>query len=231
MITITKLLKKRKTQVVLDNISCIIPKNKITALIGQSGAGKTTLLRCIVGLEDFQEGSIHVSSDTADKQNEKAAVGFVFQNYSLFSNLTVQENCIQPLMVVKRLNKEAAIAKASSVLNQLGIGHLAASYPAQLSGGQQQRAALARSVCMNPEVLVLDEPTSALDKANIRGLQECLQILINDGITILLTSQDRHFVKEIADTVVLLDQGKIVASITRQNGNLDDSSLIKSFLD
>lgn len=237
MIVINQVTKKRTnkniSKTVLQEVSCVIPKNKITALVGKSGAGKTTLLRCIAGLEDFSEGSITVagiSLDSVSPSDRASFVGFVFQNYSLFANLTALENCVQPLMVVRGCSREDAEKKAVAMLAMFGVENFCSSYPRELSGGQQQRVALARTMCMEPAAILLDEPTSALDGENTKILQQILQALSTRGITILFSSQDAQFVKAVAETMYLLEDGKVVEQADEGVGQLDSESKIARFL-
>ncbi len=237
MISINQVTKKKTNQsvekTVLKNISCEIPKNRITVFIGKSGAGKTTLLRCIAGLEGIDEGSITLSGKSLSdlsRQEHASTVGFVFQNYSLFPNLTIRENCMQPLMVVKQLDKATAQRKAQAMLELLGVDSLQDSYPRQLSGGQQQRVALARTLCMEPKAILLDEPTSALDPENAKILQQILQKLSANGITIVISCQDIRFIQSIAEQIYLIDDGKIVAQADTKTAPLDQSPEIGLFL-
>lgn len=237
MIVLNQVTKKRTTKtaekIVLRDVSCVIPKDKITVLIGKSGAGKTTLLRCIAGLEDYSQGSISVagiSLDSVSPRDRGSFIGFVFQNYSLFANLTVLENCVQPLMVVRGYSRMEAEKKSLSVLALLGVENLSGSYPYNLSGGQQQRVALARTMVMEPAVILLDEPTSALDGENTKILQNVLQKLCTSGITILISSQDVQFIKAIAEAMILVDDGKIIEQSDVGINSLCKASKIVNFL-
>ena len=237
MIVINQVTKKRATKTaektVLQDISCIIPKNKITALIGKSGAGKTTLLRCIAGLEDFSDGSITVAGISLNDvlpSSRASFIGFVFQNYSLFSNLTALENCVQPLMVVRGFSHEDAEKKAGAMLALLGVEIFRFSYPRELSGGPQQRVALARTMCMEPQAILLDEPTSALDGENTKILQDVLKNLCARGVTVLLSSQDSQFVKAVAQTMYLLEDGEVIEQADGGVVQLAPESKIAQFL-
>jgi ABC-type polar amino acid transport system ATPase subunit len=237
MISIKQVTKKITNQsiekTILKTISCEIPKNRITVFIGKSGAGKTTLLRCIAGLEKINEGSITLSGKSLtdlSRQEHASTVGFVFQNYSLFPHLTIGENCMQPLIVVKKLDKATAQSKAQAILKLLGVDSLQDAYPRELSGGQQQRVALARTLCMEPQAILLDEPTSALDPENSKILQKILQKLSVKGITILISCQDIRFIQSIGEQIYLLDDGKIVAEANTKTAPLDPTSEIGLFL-
>ena len=205
----------------LKNVTFSIPANCITSFIGKSGSGKTTLLRCIAGLENGYSGDISL-------KKRALTVGFVFQNFNLFSNLTVLENCIQPLIVVKKLTRAVACQKAEQLLTSLGMGAYEDSYPSQLSGGQQQRIAIARALCLNPKVLLLDEPTSALDPENTEVLIFILQRLTRQGVTVVLSSQDMMFVKMLQGNVVLLENGNIVDNADKISNFLNFNLLLSA---
>lgn len=237
MITINNLTKatekKSYRKKILNNISCNIPLNKISAFIGKSGSGKTTLLRCLAGLDQIENGCIKIGQQSLQSfsRTEKATtLGFVFQNYSLFNNLTVKENCLQPLMVVKKISKNAAVAKIEETLTSLGINELQDSLPRELSGGQQQRAALARTLCMQPKILLFDEPTSALDRENSRIFARMLQTLNAQGITIIISSQDNSFTKAVANNFYLIDNGQIIEQADSEANKLPATSKIALFL-
>lgn len=221
------LYRTKKNLPDLKNISCTFPAQRITLLIGTSGAGKTTLLRCIAGLERSYTGSITTSS----LQNDKPSIGFVAQQFNLFPNLTALENCMQPLMVVRKLNRTQSFEVAINVLARFGMQAYADRYPSQLSGGQQQRIALARACVLDPKVLVLDEPTSALDPDNTAQLATLLRSLCQAGMTIIVSSQDMSFARLITDHVYFLENGTLIEQFdTANTSSLDSASKIGSFL-
>ncbi|MBM3886632.1 amino acid ABC transporter ATP-binding protein [Candidatus Dependentiae bacterium] len=237
MINITQLTKKRSNKnvqkTVLSNVTCAINSNRITLLVGPSGSGKTTLLRCIAGLEQLDEGSITIQNKPLKELSnaERAGkIGFVFQNYSLFPHLSVLENCIQPLLVTKGIDRQKAVKKALPLLKQLGIETLQDFYPRQLSGGQQQRVALARTLCLEPQAILLDEPTSALDPENTVILSTILQKLTKQNVAIIISSQDVPFIKSIAEKICLLEEGKLMAETDTPYEQLEASSKIARFL-
>lgn len=214
MLVINKLTlyrpKTKKTD--LNNISCTIPMQRITSLIGKSGAGKTTLLRCIAGLQEPTQGDILFQDKNLlnlDACKRAELIGFVFQNFNLFTNLTVLQNCMQPLMLVQNKTAEEAEKKAIATLRQFGMDAYQSSYPSQLSGGQQQRVAIARALALGPKILLLDEPSSALDPENTQILIKLLKQLCTEGITIILASQDMGFVRAIRDYVCMVADGQI----------------------
>lgn len=204
--------------IVLDNISFAIPSNRITSFIGKSGAGKTTLLRCIAGLQENYTGNIAwdgTDLKSMSAQQRTSITEFVFQNFNLFPTLTALENCMQPLMVVKKHSRDAAYKKAMVVLGELGMAAYQDAYATQLSGGQQQRVAIARALCLDPKVLLLDEPTSALDPENTMLLVGMLKKLCETGVSIALSSQDMSFVRLVGDKIILIENGQANEDMTK----------------
>lgn len=201
-------------QQILNNVSCWAPAGRITILIGKSGSGKTTLLRSIARLNKFEyQGKIEIDGKdivALGSIEQASLLGFVFQDFNLFENMTVLENCVQPLIVVKKLGAQAAKEIALENLSNLGMGNFLSAYPKSLSGGQKQRVAIARALCMGPKTLLLDEPTSALDPENTTTFVALLKSLCAQGIAILISSQDMSFVKMILDRVYLVDDGRVV---------------------
>lgn len=203
--------RQKTKQNALQNASCTLTPGRITLFLGKSGAGKTTLLRCIAGLQAYQ-GTIQLDGLDLASQNSaqrSALVGFVFQNFNLFPQLTVLENCIQPLMVVRGVARESAREQAREMLDRLGIAAYQHAYPAQLSGGQQQRVAVARALVLRPKVLLLDEPTSALDPENSAILADILKQLCTQGIAVALSSQDMSFVSMIKDRTYIVTDSAV----------------------
>jgi len=207
----------------LNNVTCELVPGRITCFVGKSGAGKTSLMQVMAQLKTDYAGTVSVQErDLATLTPEQRAmtVGFVFQHFNLFSHLTVLQNCIQPLMVVKKLDYDRAYAKACEVLELFDMGNYYQAYPAHLSGGQQQRVAIARALCLDPQILLLDEPTSALDPSNVANLQMLLRMLAARGITIAISSHDMRFVEGVLDRAYLLDAGKIIESFDAQGSIL-----------
>jgi polar amino acid transport system ATP-binding protein len=216
MISIVNLTSKGVKTVsnkpILYNISCSFVPSSITALVGKSGAGKTTLLRCIGQLQEIADGTISIDGKQVQAmgpQERAQLLGFVFQNFNLFPQLTARENCIQPLMVTKGLSYQDAEKKISEIFATLDLLEHQNAYPATLSGGQKQRVAIARALCLGPKVLLLDEPTSALDYENSMILARLLKKLAKQGITIVLASHDREFVSIVQDTTFEINDGTI----------------------
>ena len=233
MITVKNLNLLLNKQQILENISCEIEPGKITTFIGRSGAGKTTLLKTIAGLYKTPQKTIFLDGQDISimtEQQRAVKIGFVFQNFNLFPHLTVLENCIDPLLI-KKISFDAARKIAQEKLTLLGMLDFKDKYPKQLSGGQQQRVAIARALCLNPEIILLDEPTASLDPINTDTLITILKNLVQNGITIIASSQDMNFVNKIFDQVFFMQDGKIIEScnhITRMNKSVQIASFLES---
>ncbi|MGY3925921.1 amino acid ABC transporter ATP-binding protein [Aeromonas simiae] len=200
---------------VLRNINLQVSRGEKIVICGPSGSGKSTMIRCINRLEEHQRGDIIVkgtplTSDLKQIEQVRRSVGMVFQHFNLFPHLTVLENCcLAPIWVQQRPRKEAE-ALAMKFLERVRIPEQALKYPGQLSGGQQQRVAIARSLCMNPEVMLFDEPTSALDPEMVREVLDVMVELAQEGMTMLCVTHEMGFAKEVADRVIFMDRGQIV---------------------
>ena len=199
---------------VLDGVSLSVAQGEIVAIIGRSGSGKSTLLRCINGLEPIQGGEIRVDGDLvtapkADLRRLRQKVGIVFQSYNLFPHLTVERNITLAPTVVKRMAPAEAQAIAQAVLRQVGLEDKLHAYPDQLSGGQQQRVAIARSLAMQPKVMLFDEITSALDPELIGEVLRVLERLARQGMTMLVVTHEMGFARNVADRVVFMHAGRI----------------------
>lgn len=207
----------KRDEPILQDISCVFDQGKITFLTGKSGAGKTSLLRCIALLRNDYQGRIVANSvdiKTLSNLQRAETIGFVFQQFNLFPQLTALENCTAPLRRVLKLPAKKAVNRAKKLFEMLDIADLSDRYPIRLSGGQQQRVAIARALCFNPEFLLLDEPTSALDPENTAILGDQLRLLATQGKTVIIASQDIPFVKAYADKTVVINRGLVCA----QNG-------------
>ncbi len=198
------------------DVSLEIEKGEILAIIGPSGSGKSTLLRCIAGLEIPEKGTIELNGQPLlyDKpkefQKQRIAMGVVFQKFNLFPHKTVMENLtLAPIQVLNKTAKEAEEI-ATYYLTRVGLLDKKDVYPSKLSGGQQQRVAIARSLCMNPEVMLFDEPTSALDPEMIGEVLDVMRDLANQGMTMVIVTHEMGFCKEVSKRVIFFDNGKIV---------------------
>lgn len=188
-------------------LSLTINAGSITCITGKSGIGKSTLLECIGQIRTNYDGMISFQDKNLKQltQFQRASLlGFVFQQYNLFPHLTVLQNCIQPLMVVKKMDRKSAMDQATETLRLLGLQDYIETYPCKLSGGQQQRLAIARALVLQPRILCLDEPTSSLDKENTLLLVAKLKELSSQGITIICTSHDTFFIKTLECMVIAL---------------------------
>ncbi|MCH7346188.1 amino acid ABC transporter ATP-binding protein [Aeromonas sp. MR19] len=200
---------------VLRNINLQVGKGEKIVICGPSGSGKSTMIRCINRLEEHQSGDILVkgtalTSDLKNIEMVRKEVGMVFQHFNLFPHLTVLENCCLAPIWVKQLPRREAEEIAMTFLRRVRIPEQALKYPGQLSGGQQQRVAIARSLCMNPQVMLFDEPTSALDPEMVREVLDVMVELAHEGMTMLCVTHEMGFAKQVADRVIFMDRGQII---------------------
>ncbi len=218
MIEVKGLSKRYQDNVVLDDVNLTIHKGDVVGIIGPSGTGKSTLLRCINQLEVPECGEIIINSKTIDlaKKNRKDILelrkdtGMVFQKFNLFKNKTAMENVMEGLMIVQKKSRKEARKIAEFELEKVGMSDWANHYPKHMSGGQQQRVALARTLAMKPQLLLLDEPTSALDPELVGEVLEAIKKVAKEGFTMLLVSHEMNFVRHVANRVIFLDGGHIV---------------------
>lgn len=204
---------------VLKNINLEVTRGEKIVICGPSGSGKSTMIRCINRLEEHQQGDIVVDGTelTNDLKNIDAVrreVGMVFQHFNLFPHLTVLENCTLAPIWVRKTPKAEAEATAMEFLERVKIPEQADKYPGQLSGGQQQRVAIARSLCMRPNIMLFDEPTSALDPEMIKEVLDTMVSLAEEGITMLCVTHEMGFAKQVADRVIFMDEGEVIESNT-----------------
>ena len=200
---------------VLKNINLEVKQGEKIVICGPSGSGKSTMIRCINRLEEHQKGDIIVNDiplneDIKNIEAIRKEVGMVFQHFNLFPHLTVLENCVLAPIWVKKMPRKEAEALAMELLERVKIPDQALKYPGQLSGGQQQRVAIARSLCMNPDVMLFDEPTSALDPEMIKEVLDVMIELAHEGMTMLCVTHEMGFAKTVADRVIFMDGGQIV---------------------
>src|SRR4029077_17451360 len=200
---------------VLKDINLTVHKGERIVICGPSGSGKSTLIRCINRLEEHQRGKIIVDkvelgNDVKNIEQVRREVGMVFQHFNLFPHLTVLENLTLAPIWVRKMPRAQAEEAATLYLKRVKIPEQAMKYPGQLSGGQQQRVAIARSLCMNPKVMLFDEPTSALDPEMIKEVLDVMVDLAEDGMTMLIVTHEMSFARQVADRMVLMDAGQIV---------------------
>ncbi len=203
----------------LYDIDFSVKKGEIVVVCGPSGSGKSTLIRCINRLEEIDEGTIVVDGmniyDKKSSINEiRAEAGMVFQHFNLFPHLTILENTNIAQVKVKGISKEKASAHSMELLKKVGLEHKAQDYPSSLSGGQKQRVAIARTLAMQPKIILFDEPTSALDPEMIGGVLDVMRSLAQENYTIVCVTHEMGFAKEVGDRIVFMDEGRIVEENT-----------------
>ncbi len=200
---------------VLKDINLTVKKGERIVVCGPSGSGKSTMIRCINRLEEHQEGIIDVNgvtltNDLKNIEHIRKDVGMVFQHFNLFPHLTVLENCTLAPIWVRKMPKKEAEEIAMKYLERVKIPDQANKFPGQLSGGQQQRVAIARSLCMNPEVMLFDEPTSALDPEMIKEVLDVMIELAQEGMTMICVTHEMGFARTVANRVIFMDGGQII---------------------
>ncbi len=215
MIKVEHITKKFNDLVAVDDVSLEIKKGEIVSLIGPSGSGKSTVLRCIIGLEKPELGKIYIDGQEYTESNPNynqllRKMGFVFQHFNLFPHKTVLENLTMAQTNVLKRDEKEAIEIAQKYLDRVGLLDKQDEYPNKLSGGQKQRVAIARSLCMNPEVMLFDEPTSALDPEMVIEVLEVMQELAQEGMTMVVVTHEMGFARNVGDRVVFLEEGKII---------------------
>ena len=200
---------------VLRDINLTVHKGERIVICGPSGSGKSTLIRCLNRLEEHQDGEITVqgitiNNDLKNIDEIRRDVGMVFQHFNLFPHLTILENCTLAPIWVRKMPKAEAEAIAMKYLERVKIPEQALKYPGQLSGGQQQRVAIARSLCMEPKLMLFDEPTSALDPEMIKEVLDTMVSLAEDGMSMVCVTHEMGFARKVANRVIFMDEGQIV---------------------
>jgi polar amino acid transport system ATP-binding protein len=211
---------------ILKGISLQVRRGEVVVLIGASGSGKTTFIRCINLLEDIQAGRIRVNGRAMGYRErpdgrlvrdserniarQRRDIGMVFQRFNLFPHMTALENIIEAPIQVLGLSRAAALEDARRLLGRVGLADKADHYPSQLSGGQQQRVAIARALAMKPQAMLFDEPTSALDPETVGEVLQVMKELAEEGMTMVVVTHEMGFAREVADRVVVLDQGELI---------------------
>lgn len=220
MIKVEHITKKFNNLVAVDDVSLEIKKGEIVSLIGPSGSGKSTVLRCINGLEIPEEGKIYIEGQLYDINDQKTykelreKMGFVFQHFNLFPNMTVLKNLTIAQTEVKKRSQQEAEKIALQYLERVGLLDKKDEYPNKLSGGQKQRVAIVRSLIMHPEVLLFDEVTAALDPEMVREVLDVMLELAAQGRTMLIVTHEMQFAKAVADRIIFLEGGYIVEDST-----------------
>ena len=203
----------------LKGISMDVAEGEVLVIAGPSGSGKSTFIRCINRLEQYQDGQIFVdgielTNDLKNIEAIRSEVGMVFQSFNLFPHLTVLQNITLAPIWVRKKSKTEAEEKAMELLERVGIPEQADKFPGQLSGGQQQRVAIARALAMEPKIMLFDEPTSALDPEMIKEVLDVMKELAKSGMTMIVVTHEMGFAKEVADRVMLFDDGQLVEENT-----------------
>jgi polar amino acid transport system ATP-binding protein len=225
MIEIRDVHKSFGQHEVLKGVSLRVGAGEVAVVLGPSGSGKSTLLRSVNHLEKVDRGQIRVDGELIgyrrrgdklyelkerDVLKQRSAIGFVFQNFNLFPHLTVVDNIAEAPVATGRLTRDLARAKALELLDRVGLAEKASSYPRQLSGGQQQRVAIARALALDPKVVLFDEPTSALDPELVGEVLDVMKDLARSGTTMIVVTHEIGFAREVADTVVFMDDGVVL---------------------
>jgi glutamate/aspartate transport system ATP-binding protein len=207
---------------VLSNCTTKVEKGEVVVVCGPSGSGKSTLIKCVNGLEPFQKGEIFVTGIKVNDRSTnlpklRSRIGMVFQNFELFPHLTIMENlCLAQRKVLGR-GKEESVAKATKLLQRVGLADQAPKYPGQLSGGQQQRVAIARALAMDPIAMLFDEPTSALDPEMVSEVLDVMVELAREGMTMMVVTHEMGFARKVANRVIFMDKGEIVEDAAKED--------------
>jgi polar amino acid transport system ATP-binding protein len=217
---------------VLKGVSMSVKRREVVVVIGASGSGKTTFIRCVNHLEKIQQGRIFVNGHligyrevngklVEDKERniarQRREIGMVFQRFNLFPHMTALENVIEAPVHVRGVGREEAAATGRALLQRVGLGHKIDAYPVQLSGGQQQRVAIARALAMKPALMLFDEPTSALDPEMIGEVLDVMKELAREGMTMIVVTHEMGFAREVADRVLMMDDGLIIEEGTPEH--------------
>ena len=199
---------------VLQDIDLNVASGEVVVVCGPSGSGKSTLIRCVNGLEKFQKGALTVDGTAIAEGSQlrrlRMELGFVFQQFNLYPHMTALDNVALAPIHVRKLPKAEALARAKAQLERVGLGDKFNAFPSQLSGGQQQRVAIARSLCMQPKIMLFDEPTSALDPEMITEVLDVMVQLAQEGMTMMVVTHEMGFARKVANRVVFMDKGQIL---------------------
>ena len=239
IVEVKNLKKQYGDNIILKDINLYINRGEVVSLIGPSGSGKSTILRCIIDLESITSGEIFIEGNNltdknVDKKIKKEMLlktGMVFQTFNLFPHLSVRNNIVKTLKLVKKIDTSEAETITKKMLDLVGLSDKMNSFPNELSGGQKQRVAIARALALQPDILLFDEPTSALDPELVKEVLDIIRKLKEQKITMLIVSHEMSFVREISDRVVVMEKGKILETGTSQQIFENPSSQrVKEFL-
>ena len=239
IVEVKNLKKQYGDNVILKNINLHIDRGEVVSLIGPSGSGKSTILRCIADLESITSGEIliegnNLTDKNVDKKIKKEMLlktGMVFQTFNLFPHMSVRNNIVRTLKLVKNMNTEKAESLAKEMLSLVGLSDKINNYPNELSGGQKQRVAIARALALQPDIMLFDEPTSALDPELVKEVLDIIRKLKSQKITMLIVSHEMNFVHEISDRVIIMEEGEILETGTsKQIFENPSSQRVREFL-
>jgi ABC transporter related len=224
IIELKNLKKQYGDNVVLKNINLHVDRGEVVSIIGPSGSGKSTILRCIVDLESITSGEVliegnNLTDKNVDKKIKKEMLlktGMVFQTFNLFPHMSVRNNIVRTLKLVKKMATTEAENTAKKMLDLVGLSDKINSFPNELSGGQKQRVAIARALALQPDIMLFDEPTSALDPELVKEVLDIIRKLKKQKITMLIVSHEMNFVREISDRIVVMEKGEILEIGTSQ---------------
>ena len=224
IIELKNLKKQYGDNVILKNINLYIDRGEVVSLIGPSGSGKSTILRCIVDLESITSGEVliegnNLTDKNVDKKIKKEMLlktGMVFQTFNLFPHMSVRNNIVKTLKLVKKMDMTEAENITKKMLDLVGLSDKIDSFPNELSGGQKQRVAIARALALQPDIMLFDEPTSALDPELVKEVLDIIRKLKNQKITMLIVSHEMNFVREISDRIIVMEKGEILETGSSQ---------------
>lgn len=239
IVEVKNLKKQYGDNVILKNINLHIDRGEVVSLIGPSGSGKSTILRCITDLESITSGEILIEGNNLTDKNVDRKIkkemllktGMVFQTFNLFPHMSVRNNIVRTLKLVKNMNTEKAESLAKEMLSLVGLSDKINNYPNELSGGQKQRVAIARALALKPDIMLFDEPTSALDPELVKEVLDIIRKLKSQKITMLIVSHEMNFVREISDRVIIMEKGEILETGTpKQIFENPSSQRVREFL-
>ena len=239
IVEVKNLKKQYGDNVILKNINLHIDRGEVVSLIGPSGSGKSTILRCIADLESITSGEILIEGNNLTDKNVDRKIkkemllktGMVFQTFNLFPHMSVRNNIVRTLKLVKNMNTEKAESIVKEMLSLVGLSDKINNYPNELSGGQKQRVAIARALALKPDIMLFDEPTSALDPELVKEVLDIIRKLKSQKITMLIVSHEMNFVREISDRVIIMEKGEILETGTpKQIFENPSSQRVREFL-
>jgi len=231
---IDRLIKTYENKRILDDLTLALDDKQVLALIGASGSGKSTLLRMISGLEAFDSGQIVVNGHEVVESEDadyRKRIGFVFQDHNLFPHLSILENILLVLEKVHGRMRSDVLPEVEALLEQFGLSEHRHKKPHQISGGQAQRASIVRALAIKPDLILLDEPTSSLDPILTHEVLNAIKVLVEASIDFIIVTHEIGFAREVADTIVFMDDGKIIEHGTPEILETPQSPLLKAFLD